>query len=404
MRERLLMTIFDPIREVREITNQLSYSKSYGFFFGAGTSCALGIPDIATLTTDVQSKLEGEDQKNFDLLKADLETTFPNTAINIEQILSQVRQIRSITGEKAEKKYLSVNGAQAKNLDNSICNIIYGVICAKESTADLTNTKKFLAWFNMQNANNSKEIFTTNYDLIIEKSLDEMRMPYFDGFVGSYEPFFWQESIERFPYKSDLTHNWFRVWKIHGSLNWFWKKNSTTKSDSIVRGLKISDIETLDNELVIYPSKEKYDSSKKQPFVAYFDRLKRVLTRGELLFIFSGYSFSDQHINEIIFSALQQNTRLTVLVFCYRDEEVEALYADCSSYLNLSAFGPTKAIINGTLGNWEIDESDQDNLQISQTYWDASDNKMILGDFQKLVDFLIANSGRKEHIETLANG
>ena len=38
-----------------------------------------------------------------------------------------------------------------------------------------------------------KEIFTSNYDLIIEKSLEAIRIPHFDGFVGSYEPFFWQE-------------------------------------------------------------------------------------------------------------------------------------------------------------------------------------------------------------------
>ena len=45
-------------------------------------------------------------------------------------------------------------------------------------------------------------------------------------------------------------------------------------------------------ELVIYPSKEKYDTSRKQPFTAYFDRLANLLKSGELLFIFTGYSFS----------------------------------------------------------------------------------------------------------------
>ena len=63
----------------------------------------------------------------------------------------------------------------------------------------------------MQNTNYSTELFTTNYDLIIEKSLEEIRAPYFDGFVGSYEPFFWQESIEKFVGSSDLTLNWLRL-------------------------------------------------------------------------------------------------------------------------------------------------------------------------------------------------
>ena len=136
------------------------------------------------------------------------------------------------------------------------------------------------------------------------------------------------------------------------------------------------------NELVIYPSKEKYDSSKKQPFVAYFDRLKDVLLNGELLFIFTGYSFSDQHINEIVFNSLRQNNRLFILVFFYQDSEVDELYRISSSYLNLTVFGPTKAIINGTLGDWEYKEDDLKPNEKSDSYWDPDNNILTLGDFK----------------------
>ena len=51
------MTKFDVLREIRELKNHLSYSKNIGFFFGAGTSCALGIPDITTLTRNVDTAL-----------------------------------------------------------------------------------------------------------------------------------------------------------------------------------------------------------------------------------------------------------------------------------------------------------------------------------------------------------
>ena len=52
--------------------------------------------------------------------------------------------------------------------------------------------------------------------------------------------------------------------------------------DQLQRIGKIENIKKEDNELVIYPSKEKYDSSKKQPFIAYFDRLKNYLLSGFL--------------------------------------------------------------------------------------------------------------------------
>lgn len=175
-------------------------------------------------------------------------------------------------------------------------------------------------------------------------------------------------------------------------------------SYSIIRSGKIIDIGNVKNELVIYPSKEKYDSSKKQPFVAYFDRLKNVLLNGELLFIFTGYSFSDQHINEIIFNSLRQNNRLFVLVFFYQDAEVEELYKISSSYLNLTVFGPTKAIINGTIGEWEYCDGDLKENEISKGYWDDAEKKLTLGDYSQLVNFLVINSGKKENIEEIANG
>lgn len=48
------------IREIRELKTHLSYSKNIGFFFGAGTSCALGIPNVEQLTTGIESKLTKE--------------------------------------------------------------------------------------------------------------------------------------------------------------------------------------------------------------------------------------------------------------------------------------------------------------------------------------------------------
>lgn len=352
----------------------------------------------------MENNLEVDSKDDFIKTKEDLESTYPDKTINIEDILNHLRQIRSITAEKEDKKYIDISGKTAKKLDSEICKKIYTIISEKETKADLSNTKKFFAWLNMQNKNYSTELFTSNYDLIIEKSLEEIKAPYFDGFVGSYEPFFWQESIERFVDKSDLTQNWLRLWKIHGSLNWFWKENDKADSHSIFRGGKISNIENVKNELVIYPSKEKYDSSKKQPFVAYFDRLKSVLTAGELLFIFSGYSFSDQHINEIIFNSLRQNNRLSVLVFFYQDSEVEALYKTSSSYLNLTAFGPTKSIVNGTMGEWEYNEDHLKPNEKSNTYWDKTKNILTLGDYNNLVEFFITNSGKKKNIEEVANG
>ncbi|MEK6780584.1 MAG: SIR2 family protein [Bacteroidota bacterium] len=387
-------------KEINEIKNQLAYAKNIGFFFGAGTSCALSIPNIEMLTKAVEDDLSVDLKKSFLLIKDDLALTIKDKQVNIEDILNQIRRIREITGE-SDKDYIKVTGKAAKELDKEICTKIYNKIFEKEKTADLQNPKRFFAWLNILNREFSKEVFTTNYDLIIEKSLEESRIPYFDGFVGSYEPFFWPDSIDTFIGKEDLTKNWIRLWKIHGSLSWFWKLDSKTNSQNIIRIGKIEDIKKMENELVIYPSKEKYDASRKQPFLAYFDRLKNYLLNGELLFVFTGYSFSDQHINEIVFNCLRQNSRLFAMVYFFKDEEVVKLHSQIATYMNLNVFGPKKAIITGSLGEWEfpeLDEFKKDKKQFEH-YWNETDSTFTLGDFNKLVDFLIINSGKKEAID-----
>ncbi len=394
------MIKIDVLREIRELKNHLSYSKNVGFFFGAGTSCALGIPDIAQLTSEVELSLKDCTAKAFEIVKEDLKTMIQDREVNIEDILNQIRRIRELTKESKEKTYLNVCGNDAAIADSEICKAIYQVINAKEASASLISTKRFLAWYNLLNHDFTKEIFTTNYDLVIEKALEASEIPFFDGFVGSYEPFFWQESVDHQAKIGDLTKNWLRLWKIHGSLSWFWKYSDMTKSYRIIRIGNISNIPDIKNEIVIYPSKDKYDSSRKQPFVAYFDRLRSYLLSGELLFIITGYSFSDQHINEIILNCMRQNNRLFMIVFSYKDIDVENLFRSSSPYLNLNAFGPTKAIINGELGEWNFNKSTVKSTENTTTYWNEEKSELILGDFNKLVNFLITSSGKQDTIES----
>jgi len=393
------MNKIDVLREIRELKNYLSYSKNIGFFFGAGTSCALGIPDIVQLTSEVKSSLKDGAAKTFKIINDDLKTMIQGHDVNIEDILNQIRRIRELTKESETKTYIGVCGKDAAIADGEICKAIYQIITAKESSAALTSTKRFFAWYNLLNRDFTKEVFTTNYDLIIEKALEASEIPYFDSFVGSFEPFFWQESVDHQIQHGDLTKNWIRLWKIHGSLSWFWRYSEITKSYRIIRIGNITNVADIKNELVIYPSKDKYDSSRKQPFIAYFDRMRDYLLGGELLFVFTGYSFSDQHINEIVFNCMRQNNRLFVIVFFYKDDDVENLHKSCSAYLNLHVFGPTKAIINGELGEWQLNKEAVMPNENTATYWNEEKSRLTLGDFNALVKFLVASSGKRDSAE-----
>jgi hypothetical protein len=380
----------DLVKEINEIRNQVSYSKRIGFLLGAGTSKSVGISDIGALTSNIDENLKLQ-KTEFDKLKFDDD----HKPKNIEDILNQVRLIRQITEDKSSKNFEGITGEDSKKLDQEICNTIYDILCKEEVAADLNPIKILLTWLNWLSRDFTKEIFTTNYDLLIEKGFESLQIPYYDGFVGAHEPFFVPESLENDSRYDTPPNAWIRLWKIHGSLGWFWKKNNSTGSYRIVRlgiGAKALNPE---NEIVIYPSRDKYESSRKQPFIAYFDRLKAFLQEGEGLFIVSGYSFSDEHINAVIFNSLNQNNRLHIIGFFFSDSDIEKLYKNGNVFLNFTAMGPKKAIIKGFLGDWYKSKTDI----LVESFWDEDSGSIKLGDFRQLVRFFVLNSGRSEKIE-----
>ena len=97
--------------------------------------------------------------------------------------------------------------------------------------------------------NTPVEFFTTNYDLLLEQALEDCRVAYFDGFTGVRRPFFDIRAME----EDRLPSRWARVWKLHGSLNWYHHPNR-----GVLRGTQS------ENELqrVIHPSHLKYEESR----------------------------------------------------------------------------------------------------------------------------------------------
>jgi hypothetical protein len=69
--------------------------------------------------------------------------------------------------------------------------------------------------------------------------------------------------------------------------------------------------------------------------------------------------------------------------------------------MNLNVFGPKKAIVNGTLGDWAFDKSTLKDTEKYDTYWDEGKAELKLGDFNELVNFLITYSGKAELIDAL---
>jgi hypothetical protein len=95
-----------------------------------------------------------------------------------------------------------------------------------------------------------------------------------------------------------LPARWARLWKLHGSINWCRSDNGGVMRRDTAKGI---------DRRLIHPSHLKYDESRRMPYLALFDRLRTFLRSSNAVLITCGYSFRDQHLNEVFREGLERN-------------------------------------------------------------------------------------------------
>lgn len=377
--------VYDPLSVAFEIREQLvSEKRRVAFFFGAGTSMAVGVPGIKELTAQVSERITSPFKESFDKIKSEL----PEYA-DIESILNRIRIYRELIGKSEELEYSGIKGAKAaKSLDSAICHAICDIIGTKPPKS-LEPHYKFAQWLRSLcfNRNYPVELFTTNYDLLFEQGMEKFGIPFFDGFIGSVNPFFLPESVEaEFDDINEIScppRSWTRLWKIHGSINWCKQDDGEQREGIIFRSSEPKPKQ--EEELLIYPTRDKYIQSRKLPFIAFQDRFHKFISSGERLLIVLGYSFSDEHLNEILFQGLRSNPRLAVTTLTYGNLSGK-LEEYCRVYRNLAIYAPDKASVGGLPAKWNISADKND--ENYDLFWNKEKKQFTLGDFNCFTSFL----------------
>ena len=349
----------DPIRQLKYLRQTLSQDKKpLGFFLAAGCPLAVQmpegelplIPDIAGLTKSVTDGLKSAttEKNNYDKLLDELIKS-GKAEPNIEDILGFIRGLKQVSIGATDVRGFTEKDLNKLELD--VCNRI--VERLKVSLPDnKTPYHKLAKWIHNIERDSPIEIFTTNYDLLVEEAFEEIGVPYFDGFVGSRQPFFDLRAIE----DSLIPRHWSRIWKVHGSINWF------LKSDNQV--YRSSNLEEKD-PCIIHPSHLKYDQSRKMPYLALIDRLNSFIRQNSSVLIVLGYSFSDEHLNDTIINALKANPTAMIIsllfdTLSYENDKKLTItrYAKALSLAenrsNLSIWTYDEAVIGGMRGQWKL--------------------------------------------------
>ena len=327
---------------------------------GAGASCSAGLPTLAQLQQKVVDALDGDERKAVEGLLA---------TRNLEQTLSRLRRLAALLEDDEHLGGLSA--AESVALDEKICAAIIAAVDV--AGANIDPFVKLASWAARMENLNPLELFTVNYDLLIEAGFESVGAPYFDGFVGGVEARFLPELIEPHdaPAARRLPAGFVRLWKLHGSTNW-----RSVGAGETWRMIRVGGPH--DGASAIYPSDEKYEESRRVPFVVLMDRFRRALVEPETITLVSGYSFGDAHLNEMLFDAAYRHPRSEVLALCFGD--LPAVLVDrASTTRNLVALSPTDAIIDGRRAAWRPGDDVPGVFE---------GGKFLLGDFARLADFL----------------
>jgi hypothetical protein len=396
----------DPRKEIEKLRESLgSHDKPLAFLIGAGASCAVRgldgkplIPALSELARRCEEAVASLGEKYataYELIGDELEEKNGREA-TVEDMLSSVRE--KVAAMTDADKLSGATRRQLVAIEAELRKVIATAANPEGSRfPEELPHRAFGRWLTRIERKVAVEVFTTNYDTLLERGFEEERAPVFDGFVGSRRPFFSTSSLIR-P-EAAPARNWTRLWKIHGSVNWQWEKEHSG-GKRIVRGA-----EGTEGEL-IFPSVHKYDESRKQPYVAILEHLRRVLDRDtETLLITAGYSFGDEHINEVIFDALEVRDRTHVVALQFDElSDEHDLVKTAERRHNVIVYGPKTAVVRGNRAGWRLIEPVSDptrNLLDIPFDSDAEPDKdkvsltgrMRLGDFVVLARFLDSIAG-----------
>ncbi|MFL9835818.1 SIR2 family protein, partial [Chryseobacterium terrae] len=167
-------------------------------------------------------------------------------------------------------------------------------------------------------------IFCANYDLAFEYAFDKLGIHYIDGFAGFHKRFFKPETFEYDIFypgsttsgKVQRIEKVVRYYKLHGSLSWV---NSEVRNSNNLYGVEEKPLELIESlnkkgEIIIYPSAVKKSYTLDLPYSELFRQFAATITQSQSVLITVGYSFGDDHFNDIIYQALSNPTFTLIVV------------------------------------------------------------------------------------------
>lgn len=310
---------------VREHLHDALNAKNLSFLFGSGCSSLIvdgkqhGIATMAPLAKEFLGTAPGVDDLQFPssderaALSAHLgfDLSAAEFASNLERLMEVLYSYQFVLKRSASEQM-----AKGKAAVDSLITKVTAFVTKKCSEApfaqgDATIVDLYQSFYRKlvyrDRTLPRPWVFTTNYDLLSETALDRLGMPYCNGFSGTIERRFnpttyryaLAEQLDLTSRKWAAVDSFIYLCKLHGSINWVEEGGSLFPIREVLSG-----VATKDSRVMIYPTPMKQNASFGSPYSDLFREFQGRIIRDQSVLFVVGYSFSDEHVNNLIFQAL----------------------------------------------------------------------------------------------------
>lgn len=314
--DKILETISDKIGSFFDMKNLC-------FLLGSGTSTK-AIPLMKGLYDGLEQEKDGYTDEEKDFLDGIEDKE------NIENVLGVLYSGRSYLADKSnptdeEKKSLEIIISLIAKIEKYLktkLNVLNNDEWNEEIKKTLENYRKFYSKIALRNKELSRvSIFTTNNDMFNEVALDSLSIHYFNGFSGgvmkSFNPasfnYTLSKRMDTAIDKYEPVENLVYLYKIHGSVNWIEDESAGSDSFFTIKELPLRNTNT-DASVLVYPTPLKQNKSLGAPYVDLFREFQHKLLEPNTVLFVIGYSFNDEHVNDIIYRALATNSTMNLVV------------------------------------------------------------------------------------------
>jgi hypothetical protein len=292
--------------------------RNLNILIGNGASLPLGAPqigDVGKIRSDfnVPPHRLTDEASQERALKL-LDKILPEKGmLGVEPLLTalaNVQAIEQLLGHSVVIGKTDLPSIDAKDLERLLKKWLFQKCRALSETAiDLKYHEELLRRVLLRSTTLPRaKVFTLNYDLLLERALDNIGVHYFDGFLGTinrtmrtesyhYDLYYPGETTEGRVSRVDRV---LHLYKLHGSINW--RRRPSSAADVIISHTEPAEVEY--GDVMIYPSPLKVTEMNGYPYSEMFRHFSTHIHQPQSALIVIGYAFQDSHVNRLIYQAL----------------------------------------------------------------------------------------------------